>query len=132
MKIKVTILFLLVFICNYMVAQDNNIDRVVTVEREFQPDVHQAYKIQLTPNFQNEEMEANPEVDSTYSTYSNTLSVDYNLHPLKAAKTDFTPQSTLMDVRFEGALCTSPEDPDYPMGSTEGYEGKDEFAGWGF
>ena len=43
-----------------------------------------------------------------------------------------TPQSTLQDVRFEGALCTSPEDPDYPMGSTEGYEGKDEFAGWGF
>ena len=43
-----------------------------------------------------------------------------------------TPQSTLMEVRFEGALCTSPEDTDNPSGSMEGYEGKDEFAGWGF
>ena len=43
-----------------------------------------------------------------------------------------TPQSTLMEVRFEGALCTSSDDPDSPSGSMEGYEGKDEFAGWGF
>jgi hypothetical protein len=100
MHIKSIILICLAACSGYAIAQENSIDRVVTVEREFQPDILQAYKIQLTPNFQNEEVEPNPVV---YSTFSNPLSVDYNLHPLKAAKTDFTPQSTLKGI-LEGAI----------------------------
>ena len=83
-----------------MQAQDSTFNRVVTVERDYQPDIEQATKIKLRPVIVKEEVEPNPVV---YSTYSIPLSVEYNLHPLQAAKASFTPQPTLNGV-IEGAV----------------------------
>ena len=81
-------------------AQDSNMDRVVTVERDFQLEEQQATKIQVEPNIIEEKVEPNPVV---YSTFSKPLLVDYNLHSLTAAKTDFTPQAPLNGV-VDGAV----------------------------
>ena len=81
-------------------AQDSTFNRVVTVERDYQPDIEQATKIKLRPVILKEEVEPNPVI---YSTYSIPLSVEYNLHPLQAAKASFTPQPTLNGV-IEGAV----------------------------
>lgn len=75
-------------------GQDTVFNRVVTVERDFQPTVQTAYKMQLAPNVFQENEGAQKDT-ITFSTFSVPLVVDYNLHPLKAAKTDFTPQSML-------------------------------------
>ncbi len=83
-----------------MKAQDSTFNRVVTVERDYQPDIEQATKIKLRPVILKEEVEPNPVI---YSTYSTPLSVEYNLHPLQAAKASFTPQPTLNGV-IEGAV----------------------------
>lgn len=97
-----TILILLVVVCCGIPlhAQDTTFNRVVTVERDYQPDIEKAVKIKLQPVIQKEEVEPNPVV---YSTYSNPLSVGYNLHPLQAAKTTFIPQPTLNGL-IEGAI----------------------------
>ena len=81
-------------------AQDSTFNRVVTVERDYQPDIEQATKIKLRPVILKEEVEPNPVI---YSTYSTPLSVEYNLHPLQAAKVSFAPQPTLNGV-IEGAI----------------------------
>lgn len=81
-------------------AQDSTFNRVVTVERDYQPDIEQATKIKLRPVILKEEVEPNPVI---YSTYSTPLSVEYNLHPLQAAKVSFVPQPTLNRV-IEGAI----------------------------
>ena len=81
-------------------AQDSTFNRVVTVERDYQPDIEQATKIKLRPVILKEEVEPNPVI---YSTYSTPLSVEYNLHPLQAAKVSFVPQPTLNGV-IEGAI----------------------------
>ena len=87
---------------NALSGQDTVFNRVVTVERDFQPDVQTAYKMQLTPQvFQEDQEKAKDSI--MYSSYSIPLIVDYNLHPLKAAKTDFTPQHTLKG-NIEGGI----------------------------
>ena len=92
MRTKHIVIVLLALTTNvYCWAQDSSLDRVVTVERDYQPEIQQATKIQLTPEILKEEVEPNPVV---YSTYSTPLSVEYNLHPLQAAKTQFNPQPT--------------------------------------
>ena len=48
---------------------------------------------------------------------------------MKQTNQYMAPQSTLLEVRFEGALCTSP--PDVDEGGMEGFGGEDQFSGWG-
>ena len=96
-----TILILIALVCCVMMhAQDTVFNRVVTVERDYQPDIQQATKIKLQPVILKEEVEPNPVV---YSTYSMPLSVRNNIHPLQAATTQFIPQPTLNGI-LEGAL----------------------------
>ena len=98
-----TLIFILLGVMCWEMAlgsQDTTLNRVVVVERDYQPDIEQATKIKLQPEIIKEEVEPNPVV---YSTYSTPLSVEYNLHPLQAAKTQFIPQPTLKGV-LEGAL----------------------------
>jgi hypothetical protein len=82
------------FSSNALIGQDTVFNRVVTVERDFQPDVKTAYKMQITPLVFEDNQEATKDTIK-YSSYSIPLLVDYNLHPLKAAQTDFTPIQTL-------------------------------------
>lgn len=74
--------------CQLSLAQDTTFNRVVTVEREYQPDIDQANKIQVTPNIFQEKTQP---YSAVYSTYSAPVSVGYNLQPLRAAKAQFTP-----------------------------------------
>ena len=98
---KILIILLVALCCGMsMQAQDSTFNRVVTVERDYQPDIEQATKIKIRPVIVTEEVEPNPVI---YSTYSTPLSVEYNLHPLQAAKASFTPQPTLNGV-IEGAV----------------------------
>ena len=96
-----TILIILAVICGIALhAQDSTFNRIVTVERDYQPDIEQATKIKLRPAVLTKEVEPNPVI---YSTYSTPLSVEYNLHPLQAAKVSFVPQPILNGV-IEGAV----------------------------
>ena len=96
-----TILIILAVICGMALhAQDSTFNRIVTVERDYQPDIEQATKIKLRPAVLTKEVEPNPVI---YSTYSTPLSVEYNLHPLQAAKVSFVPQPILNGV-IEGAV----------------------------
>ena len=96
-----TILIILAVICGIALhAQDSTFNRIVTVERDYQPDIEQATKIKLRPAVLKKEVEPNPVI---YSTYSTPLSVEYNLHPLQAAKVSFVPQPILNGV-IEGAV----------------------------
>ena len=79
---------------------DSTINRVVTVEREFQPVIQDAGKINQRPLILQHDLQLNPVV---YSTYSAPLSIGHNVHPLQVAKTDFTPQAPLNGV-LEGAV----------------------------
>ena len=102
------------FSSNALIGQDTVFNRVVTVERDFQPDVKTAYKMQITPLVFEDNQEATKDTIK-YSSYSIPLIVDYNLHPLKAAKTDFTPQSTLKGL-VEGAVEVPQHHAFYPKG----------------
>ena len=96
-----TILIILAVICGIALhAQDSTFNRIVTVERDYQPDIEQATKIKLRPAVLKKEVEPNPVI---YSTYSTPLSVEYNLHPLQAAKVSFVSQPILNGV-IEGAV----------------------------
>ena len=97
---KTFIILLTAMCCIALHAQDTTFNRVVTVERDYQPDIEQANKIKIRPVVLKEEVEPNPVI---YSTYSTPLSVEYNLHPLQAAKTTFIPQPTLNGI-LDGAL----------------------------
>lgn len=79
--------------------QDTTINRVVTVERDFQPAIQSAGKINQTPAVLQHDLQLNPVV---YSTYTTPLSVGYNIYPLQASETRFTPQATLNGI-IEGA-----------------------------
>ena len=92
--------FLLVSFPCAILAQDTTFTRVVTVERDFQPNIQSAGKINQTPSILQHELQLNPVV---YSTYSLPLSVDYNIHPLKAAETRFTHQAPLNGI-VQGAV----------------------------
>ncbi len=62
---------------------DSIINRVVTVEREFQPVIESAGKISVTPQIY--EAKA-PEAKVVYSDYSNPLQTDFNTNPLDFAQ----------------------------------------------
>ena len=79
---------------------DTTINRVVTVERDFQPVIQSAGKINQRPLILQHNLQLNPVV---YSTYSAPLSVGHNIYPLQATKANFTPQATLNGV-LEGAV----------------------------
>lgn len=81
-------------------AQDTTFNRVVTVERDYQPEIQEAQAITTTPTFIQFTPQLNPVV---YSTYSAPLSIGYNLHALTAAETQFRTPNPL-NGQLEGAL----------------------------
>lgn len=81
-------------------AQDTVFNRVVTVERDYQPEIEQTQAITTTPTFIQYTPQLNPVV---YSTYSNPLSIGYNLHALPASSTKFSTPTPFNGV-IEGAL----------------------------
>ena len=94
MKRFISILSLVIAIGAYA-QQDTTINRVVTVERDFQPAIQSAGKINQTPAVLQHDLHLNPVV---YSTYTTPLSVGYNIYPLQASETRFTPQAPLNGI----------------------------------
>ena len=83
----------LLSVCPLSMAQnDTTLKRVVTVERDFQPVIQNAGKINLRPNILSHEMPLTPVV---YSTYSDSLSIGHTLNSLRAADARFVPQAPL-------------------------------------
>ena len=80
-------------------AQDTTFNRVVTVERDYQPEVQSAQAISTTPTFIQYTPQLNPVI---YSTYSEPLSVGYNLHALPPSETKFSSPTPLNGI-IEGA-----------------------------
>ena len=76
-------------------SQDTTFNRVVTVERDYQPDIQEAQAITTTPTFIQFTPQLNPVV---YSTYSAPLSIGYNLHALTAAETQFRTPNPLNGI----------------------------------
>ena len=70
------------------IAQDTTFNQVVTVERDYQPEIEDATIIPIKPSILEVQVDPNPVI---YSTYSTPLSIGINLHPLQAAKLRFTP-----------------------------------------
>ena len=81
-------------------AQDTTFNRVVTVERDYQPEVQEAQAISTTPTFIQYTPQLNPVV---YSTYSEPLSIGYNLHALPPSETKFSSPTPLNGI-IEGAV----------------------------
>ena len=81
--LSITLALLIGYPC---VAQDTIFNRVVVVERDFQPEIEQAQIIYVKPSILQVEVDPNPVV---YSTYSSPLSIGFNLHPLQAAELRF-------------------------------------------
>ena len=79
---------------------DTTINRSVTVERDFQPVIQSAGKINQRPTIITPEIQLTPVV---YSTYSTPLSIHYNINQLPAVQTNFTPQEPLNGI-LEGAV----------------------------
>ena len=94
MKRFISILSLVIAIGAYA-QQDTTINRVVTVERDFQPAIQSAGKINQTPAVLQHDLHLNPVV---YSTYTTPLSVGYNIYPLQASETRFTPHAPLNGI----------------------------------
>ena len=85
----------------YMYAEnDTTLYRVVTVERDFQPVIQSAGKINQRPAVLQHDLELNPVV---YSTYSNPLPIGFNIPTLQVAATSFTPQAPLNGI-LEGGI----------------------------
>lgn len=80
-------------------AQDTTFNRVVTVERDYQPEIEDAQALTSTPFFIQHTPQLNPVI---YSTYSEPLSIGFNLHALPAAETHFNPQISPNGI-IEGA-----------------------------
>lgn len=81
-------------------AQDTTFNRVVTVERDYQPEIEEAPIIHIKPSILQVEVDPNPVI---YSTYSTPLSIGFNLHPLQAAELRFNPP-TPMDGIIDAAI----------------------------
>ncbi len=95
---KSIILFLVIGQLSFqslMAQSDTTISRVVTVERDFQPVIQNAGKINQRPAIISHEIPLNPVV---YSTYSDTLSIGNNLNPMRAAEVRFVSQTPLQGV----------------------------------
>ena len=85
----------------YTYAQtDTTLNRVVTVERDFQPVIQSAGKVNQRPAVLQHDLQLSPVV---YSTYSAPLSVGHNIQWLQASETQFTPQAPLNGL-LEGAV----------------------------
>ncbi len=83
-----------------ILAQDTVFNRVVTVERDYQPELKESQAISITPEFIQHAPQPNPVV---YSTYSEALSVGYNLDTLPAWKTKFRAVESLNGM-LDGAV----------------------------
>lgn len=79
--------------------KDSVFNRVVTVERDYQPEVQQAQALAMTPTFIEYTPQLNPVV---YSTYTAPLSIGYNLHALPMNETKFRAANILNGV-LDGA-----------------------------
>ncbi|MBR5854894.1 MAG: hypothetical protein IKY87_04390 [Paludibacteraceae bacterium] len=86
--------------CQISVANDTTINRVVTVERDFQPIIQHAGKINIRPNVIINELQLTP---VNYSTYSTPLAIGYTMYQLPAAETRFVPQAPLHGI-LEGGV----------------------------
>lgn len=87
---------------NYQLStaqNDTTLSRVVTVERDFQPVIQSAGKINSRPAIITPDLQLNPVI---YSTYSDPLAIGYNVNQLPPAETRFIPQSPLQGV-LDGA-----------------------------
>ena len=96
------VLFFTLLICYpcAIFAQDTVFNRVVTVERDYQPEIEDVQAIYTTPSFIQHTPQLNPVV---YSTYSEPLSIGYNLHALPASNTQFSSPTPLNGV-IDGAI----------------------------
>ena len=100
-KYPIALILALLISCSCAtLAQDTTFNRVVTVERDYQPEIQEAQAIATTPTFLQFTPQLNPVV---YSTYSAPLSIGYNLHALAAAETQFRTPNPLNGI-LGGAL----------------------------
>lgn len=97
--LSITCVLLIGYPCATL-AQDSTFNRVVTVERDYQPEISHANIIPVQPSVLQVDVNPNPVV---YSTYSNPLSISHNLYPLEAAETKFT-APTPLNGHIEGAI----------------------------
>lgn len=82
----------------YANVQDTTFNQVVTVERDYQPEIEKASIIHVKPSVLHVEVDPNPVI---YSTYSAPLTIGHNLYPLQAAKLNFavpTPTNGILDI----------------------------------
>lgn len=73
-----------------LAAQDSTYTRTITVERDYQPTIQEAQKIQVQPEQVEETMTP---VEVRYSEYTPILSPDHNVTPMS------TPRQSLEDLR---------------------------------
>lgn len=88
---KSYILLALCFVTAFATAQtedDSTLERQVMVERDFQPVIQSAGKINERPQSVKSETPKTTEV--VYSDYVNTLTPDYNINPLRSQASKFT------------------------------------------
>lgn len=91
---------LLGFSCAMMAQeQDTVFNRVVTVERDYQPEVQEAQALAITPRFIEYTPQPNPVI---YSTYAEPLSIGYNMNALPVNETKFRAANILNGV-LDGA-----------------------------
>ena len=82
--------------CHLSIAQnDTTLKRIVTVERDFQPVIQSAGKINQRPNILSTEIPLAPVI---YSTYTDSLSIGHTLNPLQVADARFVSQAPLNGV----------------------------------
>ena len=79
---------------------DTSLTRVVTVERDYQPSIQSATKQNQRPAIIQENIVPNP---VAYSSYSEPMSIGYNVHALPAAETSFSSYSPMQGI-VDGAL----------------------------
>lgn len=85
-KIYSTLILLWAFGSCYLAAQNDSIERIVTVEREFQPVIQPAGKISAEPLIYTPVLKP---ADIVYSSYSAPMSTDYNLSYLGYSSLNF-------------------------------------------
>ena len=82
--------------CHLSIAQnDTTLKRIVTVERDFQPVIQSAGKINQRPNILSTEIPLAPVI---YSTYTDSLSIGHTLNPLQVADARFVSQAPLNGI----------------------------------
>lgn len=85
-KLKISVAILPLFCCMALSAQDSVINRNVTVERDFQPVIQAAGKVNTRPELREMAVEA---VDVEYSNYTSSLAPDFNVTSLLSQPTRF-------------------------------------------